>query len=159
MDSYCGTFQNLAELEKHVGQELGLSNWITVTQAQIDQFAVTTGDEQWIHIDPIKCAAESPYQNTIAHGFLVLSLASKLCQECYRIDSVLMAINYGLDKVRFPHPTAVGSKIRTRVTLKELNYKGAAALLKLHVVFELENISKPACVADWVLLLHEKRSA
>jgi len=151
-----GRFRNLAELAEHVGQEIGVSNWTTVTQDQINQFAITTGDEQWIHIDPKRCEVESPYKKTIAHGFLVLSLASKLCHESYRVDSVVMAVNYGLDKVRFPHPTAVGSKMRTRVALLDMTERDSGTLLKLNVVFELENISKPACVAEWLILLYEK---
>ena len=100
---------HLADLQQYVGKELGLSEWMTITQAMIDSFGRTTEDNQWIHVNPERAAKDSPYKKPIAHGFLVLSLASKFCFETLKIKDVVMGINYGLDRVRFVHATPVGS--------------------------------------------------
>ena len=147
---YSTTFKHLVDLKAHVGKELGLTEWIEMTQERINNFADTTEDHQWIHIDPEMSAKYSPYKTTIAHGFLVLSLASKMTYDTYKVEDVSMGVNYGLDKVRFPNATPVGALIRGRVSL--LDYKdipgGAQYVVK--VVFELKGQEKPACVAEFV---------
>jgi acyl dehydratase len=150
------TFQNLAEFRQQVGQEIGVSLWHTISQAQINAFADATGDHQWIHIDQQKAATHSPFGTTIAHGFLTLSLAPKLMSEAYRIGSVKMGVNYGANKVRFTAPVPSGSRVRMRMTLKEaedLPPQGIRATADC--VFELEGSDKPACVAELITLLFE----
>jgi len=149
-EAYSTTFKNLADLKKQIGKELGLSEWLTITQNRIDTFAKCTDDLQWIHIDPERSAKESPYEKTIAHGFLVLSLASRFAYDTYKIEDVVMGINYGLDKVRFPNATLVDSKIRGRVSLLEYKEIPNGGHFKLKIEFELEGQEKPACVAEFL---------
>src|SRR5262245_40472249 len=111
-------FNTLAELRGLVGQEIAVSDWRSVTQAMIDDFANVTGDRQWIHIDPDRARAESPYGTTIAHGFLTLSLLSWLLGESIAIRDVKRLINYGLNRVRFPSPVPAGARLRAHVTLQ-----------------------------------------
>src|SRR3954465_1079469 len=105
------TFNKLSELPALVGQELGVSDWTTITQEQVDKFADATGDHQWIHVDPER-AKQGPFGGPIAHGYLTLSLAPVLFGQVLRVDGISMGVNYGLNKVRFPAPVAVGSKVR-----------------------------------------------
>src|SRR5262245_25034322 len=109
---------HITELAAHTGQELGVSDWMDVTQERIDQFAEATGDHQWIHVDAMRAKIESPTKSTIAHGFLSLSLVSALLREAIRIDGIRMAINYGCDRVRFVSPVPSGSRIRARFELE-----------------------------------------
>ena len=108
---------HLNELEQYVGKELGLTEWMTIEQDRINTFAEVTEDLQWIHTDPEKSAAFSPYKKTVAHGFLVLSLASKISYDALSIGDVVMGVNYGLDKVRFTNATRSGAKLRGRLAL------------------------------------------
>ena len=116
----------------------------------IDSFAKTTEDTQWIHIDPEKSAKYSPYKKTVAHGFLVLSLASKFCFETLKIKDIAMGVNYGLDKVRFMNATPVGALLRARVSLMEFSPFEGGGKYKLKLVFELKGVEKPACVAEFI---------
>lgn len=145
-------FNGVAELEKAVGTHLGYSDWHTVTQEQIDKFAEATGDHQWIHVDTEKAKA-GPFGTTIAHGYLTLSLLPKLVQQVYRVDGLKMGINYGCDKVRFPSPVPVGSRLRAGVELLELTHTSAGTRVKVKVTVEREGGDKPACVAESLSLL------
>ena len=147
-------FKNISEMEKAVGTELGLTQWSIMDQKRINTFAKTTEDEQWIHIDEKRCIKESPYKQTIAHGFLMLSMCSKIMYDTYEIKQTSMAINYGLDKVRFPSATMAGSKFRGRVSLAEFNIIPKGAKYKLNVIVELEGQEKPACVAEFLALAY-----
>src|SRR5476651_2754548 len=109
-------FAHPNEMHKYVGQEIGVSDWIEVSQARINQFAEATGDHQWIHVDPERAAAESPFKSTIAHGFLTLSLLSTLIRESIQFTGLRMAINCGLNRVRFVSPVPAGSRIRALIT-------------------------------------------
>jgi acyl dehydratase len=134
------------ELSSLVGQEIGVGAWVTITQEQVDQFADATLDHQWIHTDP-KRAASGPFGTTIAHGFLTLSLISEISPSV-EIPGVRMAINYGLDRVRFISPVPVGSRLRARSVLKEVHEVPGGVQVKSEVTIELEGGEKPACVAE-----------
>ncbi|MDE2611850.1 MAG: MaoC family dehydratase, partial [Burkholderiales bacterium] len=110
-------YAHLADLRALVGQEIGTSDWVTVDQARIDRFADATGDQQWIHVDPVRAAA-GPYGATIAHGYLTLSLLPHLFESGFAIDDQRMAVNYGLNRVRFLTPVRSGSRVRGRFTLR-----------------------------------------
>ncbi|MGE0610497.1 MAG: MaoC family dehydratase, partial [Pirellulales bacterium] len=144
----------IAELKALAGQELGVSNWLEVTQQRIDQFAEATGDRQWIHCDPERAARESPYGSTIAHGFLTLSLGPALFGEIFEIRGLKWAVNYGVNRVRFPAPVAAGVKLRLRLHLLEVSDLSGAAQVTLRQTFEVKGQTKPACVAEAVLRLY-----
>lgn len=133
------------------GAEIGVSDWMEITQEQITAFANVTGDRQWIHVDPARARAESPFGTTVAHGFLTLSLLSALAAPV-RVPGVRMTINYGLDRVRFPSPVPAGSRIRARFRLAATEPSGEAVRATWNVTVELEGSPKPCCVADWILL-------
>ena len=138
----------LADLQQHVGQEIGLSDWLTVEQQHIDGFADATGDRQWIHIDPVR-AAQGPFGGTIAHGYLTLSLLPSLLATALAIDDVRMGVNYGLNKVRFTAPVPAGSRVRARFVLVDFRrLPGGGAQLTTDVTYELEAGGKPPCVAQ-----------
>lgn len=148
--AYSTEIPQLSDLDHYQGKELGISQWTTITQDMINAFAETTDDNQWIHIDPEKSAKYSPYKKTVAHGFLVLSLASKFCFETLRIKDIAMGVNYGLDRVRFMNATPVGALLRGRVSLMEFSPFEGGAKYKLKLVFELKGEEKPACVAEFI---------
>lgn len=142
--------QGIAGLEATVGTELGPTDWFTVDQSRIDAFADATEDHQWIHVDPQRAAA-GPFGKTVAHGFLTLSLIPYLAGQLRRSDGARMGINYGLNRVRFPAPVPVGSRIRARSTLISCDRIGDdGAQLVNQVTIEIEGSAKPACVADTV---------
>ncbi|MFJ9364459.1 MaoC family dehydratase [Nocardia sp. NPDC101769] len=145
-------FQGLPELEKAVGTHLGYSDWHTVTQEQIDRFADATGDHQWIHIDPERAAA-GPFGTTIAHGFLTLSLLPMLTASVYTVEGLSMGVNYGANKVRFPSPVPVGSRLRAGVELVSLTPASMGFQAISRVTVEIDGAAKPACVAEAVSLL------
>jgi acyl dehydratase len=145
-------FQGIAELEKAVGAHLGYSDWHTVTQEQITLFADATGDHQWVHVDPERAAA-GPFGSTVAHGFLTLSLLPLLVAEVYRVEGLSMAVNYGLDKVRFPAPVPAGSRLRAGVELISLLPGANGARATARVTAEIDGSARPACVAEWLTLL------
>jgi len=133
-----------------VGQEVAVSEWTTITQAQIDQFAQATGDHQWIHVDPQR-AAEGPFGTTIAHGYLTLSLVPKFFDSAMRIDNVRMSINYGLNKVRFMAPVPVNSRLRARISLLACDpVENQGFQQTWQVLVEREGSDKPVCVAETI---------
>ena len=134
-----------------VGEEIAVSDWLEVTQARIDQFADATGDHQWIHVDPVRAAADLPSKSTIAHGFLTLSLLSTLIRDSIQFTGLRMAINYGLNRVRFVSPVPSGSRIRALITLQAVDAVGGGFQITWQVTIEREGGDKPACVADWVV--------
>jgi len=143
-------YNGIKELESRVGQELGVSDWVVVDQQTINVFGETTGDMQWIHVDPER-AAQGPFGTTIAHGYLTLSLLPKLAASAYRIEGTRMAVNYGLDKVRFPAPVPAGSRVRATFTLKELKpLPDNGAQLTIVATIEREGGERPVCVAETV---------
>jgi acyl dehydratase len=144
--------ENLDALKDFTGREIAVSDWLQVTQDRIRQFAEVTEDRQWIHLDPDRAQKESPYATTIAHGFLTLSLLSHLMHQALQIQGgVRMAVNCGLNRVRFPSPVRTGSKIRGRFTLQSLTEVGKAREAVFSVVVEDQDQGKPCCVAEWVV--------
>jgi acyl dehydratase len=148
-------FANLAELAGCVGQELVVSDWTTITQAQINQFAEATGDHQWIHVDEARAKA-GPFGAPIAHGFLTLSLLAKFGDESLSVKSAKMGVNYGLNKVRFITPVPVGSRLRARFKLLSVEALPAQGGLtgqqaETEVTIELEGAAKPACIAHSIV--------
>ena len=143
-----------ADLPSLVGQEIGVSDWLTMDQQRIDEFAESTEDRQFIHIDP-EAAARTPFGTTIAHGFLSLSMLSRMAAEVMLIpDSTKMAVNYGLDRVRFIAPVKSGKRIRGRFRLDSVEEKAPGQLLFRHTVtVEIEGEEKPALTAEWLGLL------
>jgi acyl dehydratase len=135
------------DLNADVGRELGTSAWHHVTQVSIDAFAEVTGDGQWIHTDPERARA-TPFGGTIAHGYYTLALAPALLAEVLPLDRYAMAVNYGLDKLRFPAPLPVGDRVRLRVRLDRIDVTDGATTLALTLTFEREGGGKPVCVAQ-----------
>ena len=146
------TFNGIPDLEKAVGTHLGHSEWHTIDQDQIDAFAAATGDNQWIHTDPAK-AAGGPFGTTIAHGFLTLSLVPMLVWQVYKVEGVTMAVNYGADKLRFPAPVPVGSRVRAGVELTSVTPNKLGYQVATRVTIELDGSDKPACVVDMVAVV------
>ncbi|MCX7567432.1 MaoC family dehydratase [Sulfitobacter sp. F26169L] len=142
----------IAEAEKQIGEEVGVSNWITVNQKMIDDFAKTTHDEQWIHVDPRRAAAETPFGGAIAHGFLTLSLASRFAYDCFdMLPGQVMGINYGMNKLRFLKPVVAGSRLRGRFTLQKVSAKGPVNMLRENLLtIEIEGEETPALIAEWL---------
>jgi acyl dehydratase len=141
------TISGLDELRRAEGETLGTSDWHQVTQAAIDAFADVTGDHQWIHVDP-KRAKDTPFGGTIAHGYYTLSLAPALTEQVLALDGFAFAVNYGLDRVRFPAPLPVGSKVRLTVKLASLQEIPGGAQITLELTFERDGGDKPVCVAE-----------
>jgi acyl dehydratase len=148
------TITGLDELKKAEGEELGVSDWHEVNQKDIDAFADVTGDHQWIHVDPER-AKETPFGGTIAHGYYTLSLAPKLTEQVLEMKGFAFAINYGLNKVRFPAPVLVDSKVRMRAKLAELEDIPGGAQMIMELTFEREGGDKPVCVAQSVVRVYE----
>jgi acyl dehydratase len=134
-----------------VGEEIAVSDWLEVTQERINQFADATGDHQFIHVDPVRAAAATPFKGTIAHGFLTLSLLSTLIRESIRFTGLRMAINYGLNKVRFISPVPAGSRIRALITLQAVDAVSDGVQVTWQVTIEREGGDKPAAVVDWLV--------
>lgn len=142
------TFANYAELAALQGQEVAVTGWRTVTQQHIDLFGQATGDQQWIHVDPVRAAA-GPFGTTVAHGFFTLSLLASFMEEAFRIKGVDMAVNYGLNKVRFTAPVPVGSQLRARLVLLEVQPVAPSGLqMTWQATIEREGQDKPVCVAE-----------
>jgi len=151
---------SLSTLGDFVGREVGVSGWITVDQARINQFADQTGDHQWIHVDVDRATRESPFGSTIAHGYLTLSLAAACQMEIGVVPAgVSEALNYGLERVRFLAPVKAGARIRDRVALLDVERKGDNLLLKTRNTIEIEGEPKPALIADTLSLLVLPRQA
>ena len=141
------TFNSLAELAACAGQEIAVSDWRTVTQQHIDQFADATGDHQWIHVDPER-AKTGPFGATIAHGYLTLSLLAGFGASSFKVSGMRMGINYGLNKVRFMAPVPVGSRLRARISLLEATPIEGGMQLSWRNTIEREGSDKPVCVAE-----------
>jgi len=143
-------FNGIEELAAGAGETLGTSDWVVVDQERINLFADATGDHQWIHVDPER-AAKGPFKGTIAHGFLTLSLLPEFFKQTYRVDGVRMAVNYGLNKVRFPAPVPVGSKLRGTCRLLDVTLLDGAVQATVSTTVEIEGADKPACIAESVV--------
>jgi len=141
------TFQTIAELKDLVGQEVGVSDWITVTQERIQLFADATNDHQWIHLD-VERAKAGPFGTTIAHGFLTLSLLPEMAASAFGVNETRMGVNYGLNKVRFPAPVPSGSRLRGRFKLVGYEPLEGGAQLTVQVTMEREGSDKPVCIAE-----------
>lgn len=145
-------FANLDEFKSAVGEELGTSDWIEVTQEMVNLFADATGDHQWIHTDP-EMAAKGPFGGTIAHGYLTLSLLPVIAAQCYSVGNIVMGVNYGTNKVRFPNAVLVGSKIRGTATLVDTTDIAIGTQATIKFVIEIEGVDKPACVAEVLFVM------
>lgn len=142
---------SIEELKDLVGQEVALSDWFDITQERVNLFADATGDHQWIHIDVERSRRESPYGGTVAHGFLTLSLLPLIMENAVAMPSSKMGVNYGLNKVRFPAPVPVGSRVRGRMTLAEVEDIDGGAQMIWRVTMEREGGDKPVCVAESIV--------
>jgi acyl dehydratase len=148
------TITGLDELRRAEGETLGTSGWHEVTQEAIDAFADVTGDHQWIHVDPER-AKDTPFGGTIAHGYYTLALAPVLNAQVMRFDGFAFAINYGLNRVRFPAPLPVGSRVRLTARLARLEEIPGGAQITLELTFEREDGEKPVCVAETLVRVYE----
>ncbi len=146
---------SLSEIPGLVGQEIGLSSWIIVDQTMIDAFAGATNDHQFIHVDPVRAAAETSFGGTIAHGFLTLSLLSAMNYDCLpKIREQTMGINYGFDKIRFMSPVRCDKRIRGHFVLSEARFRGAGMVMTTYdVSIEIEGEKKPALTATWITIV------
>jgi acyl dehydratase len=142
---------DVTKLGAHLGREVAVSDWLELTQERIDRFAEATGDRQWIHVDAARAAAESPFHATVAHGFLTLSLVSALARQALTIGRIRMAINYGVNRVRFMSPVPAGSRIRGRFTLGAVGDADGGIQVTWSVTVEREHADKPCCVAEWLV--------
>jgi len=141
-----------AEIRAAIGEELGATQWLEVTQERVDTFAEATGDRQWIHVDPQR-AAEGPFGTTVAHGYLTLSLIPLLASQLVSYETAGVRLNYGLNRVRFPRPVPVGSRVRARGVITEVNEVPAGTQVVTRYTLDIEGEDKPACVAETVVLL------
>jgi acyl dehydratase len=141
------TINGLDEMRAKVGEELGVSDWHEVTQAEIDQFAEVTGDHQWIHTDPQR-ATQTPFGGTIAHGYYTLALHPMFAAQLLKFEGFAFAVNYGLDRVRFPAPLPVGNRVRMRISLVAVDDVLGGAQITMKLTFEGEGALKPVCVAE-----------
>jgi len=143
--------KSLDELKSLIGQEVAISDWLSMPQERINQFADATNDHQWIHLDAVRAKQESPFRNTIAHGFLTLSLLTAVMQNAIHLSYAKMALNYGLNKVRFPAPVPVNSRLRGRIKLQQIDDIKDGAQMIWEITLEREGSSKPVCVAEWIV--------
>ncbi|MDQ6838150.1 MAG: MaoC family dehydratase [Actinomycetota bacterium] len=148
------TVDGIEGLQTKVGDHLGYSEWHQVTQEQVNQFAEATGDHQWIHVD-VERAKAGPFGGPIAHGYLTLSLAPALMGEVIAVNAVAMGVNYGLNKLRFPSPVPVGSRVRLGVQLATVEAVSGGVQATYQLTFETEGGTKPACVAEAVFRYYE----
>ena len=143
------TFASIDALRDAIGKDLGYSDWVTIDQVRINQFADATGDHQWIHVDPQR-AAHGPFKTTIAHGYLTLSLLPALTSGLIRVDGIRMGVNYGVNKVRFPAPVPVDSRVRAHVEIVSVEDVGGGVQVTSRVTIERDGGDKPVCVAESV---------
>jgi acyl dehydratase len=146
------TFENLDAFRAAAGEELGTSEWLTVTQDRINLFADATGDHQWIHVDPER-AAQGPFGKTVAHGYLTLALLPTLAQSIYEIHGLTFGVNYGANKIRFPDPVPVDSRVRATATLIEVKDIAIGTQAVISFIIEREGGEKPVCIADVVYVM------
>ena len=142
-------FKSTADMLASAGMALGTTEWVLIDQARIDLFAEATGDHQWIHVDPAR-AAEGPFGCTVAHGYLTLSLANLFLPQLMQVQNMQMGVNYGCDRVRFPAPVKVGSRVRGRGEVIMAEQVGAAVQQTVRVTVEIEGADRPGCVVDTV---------
>lgn len=147
------TTLTVAEIENTTERDLGVSDWHTVEQTHIDQFADATGDHQWIHVDP-EMAKQGPFGTTVAHGYLSLSLLPMLMSQVMAVSDARMGLNYGTDRVRFTNPVPVGSRVRLKAKLLEGNRKGDGILYKVAVEIEIQGTDKPAMIGEVLYLVY-----
>ena len=147
---------SFAEFERYVGQELGTSDYLKITQAQINQFADATLDHQWIHTDPVRAATEGQFKSTIAHGYLTLSLVPHLWNQIAEVNNITMLVNYGIENLRFNQPVLAGQEVRLRVTLKAITNLRGIAKTEMQVTLDIKDNPKPAFTATIVFLYHFK---
>ena len=143
-------FSGIADARSRFGQEIGLSDWMLIDQPRVNAFAEVTGDHQWIHVDVERAGRESPFGAPIAHGYLTVSLLAKFAGECIAVDGIKLAVNYGLNRVRFPAPVKVGSRVRARFVLAAVEDIPGGAQMLWQATVEIEGGDKPACVAEMV---------
>jgi len=148
------TINGIADLKSLVGEHLGYSDYVEITQERVNLFADATDDHQWIHVD-VERAASGPFGGPIAHGYLTLSLGPMLGPQIFRVDGVAMGVNYGTEKVRFPSPVPVGSKLRLGATLTDVTDVAGGAQITMDYVFEVEGAAKPSCVAQVIFRYYE----
>lgn len=140
-------FEGVEELRDAVGVDLGATEWLTIDQERIDTFADATGDHQWIHVDPER-AADGPFGSTIAHGYLTLSLTNLFLPQLLEVRNVSMGVNYGVDKVRFPAPVPVGSRVRGSAQIVAVDEVNGGVQATIRITVEIEGSERPACVVD-----------
>jgi acyl dehydratase len=146
---------DIASLKDYVGVDLGVSSWTTVTQEQIDDFARATGDHQWIHVDPERARRESPFGQTVAHGYLTIALVSPLMPELLVVEKCSRVVNYGIDKLRLREPVPAGSSLRLGGVIKNVrNIAGGGARVTLSLRWEVEGARRPVCTADVVYVYY-----
>jgi acyl dehydratase len=145
-------FSSLDELDDAVGEDLGATDWMEVTQERVDAFADATDDHQWIHVDVARAAA-GPFGGTVAHGYLTLSLIPQFSPQLFSLDTPGAKLNYGLNKVRFPSPVRVGARIRARAVVAEVSDVPAGKQMVTRYTIEIEGEDKPGCVAETVVVL------
>ena len=143
-------FAGIADAKAQIGQEIGVTDWMLIDQERVNAFAQVTGDQQWIHVDVERAKRESPFGGPIAHGYLTLSLLAKFAQECIAVEGVKLAVNYGLNRVRFAAPVKVGSRVRARFVLGAVDDIPGGAQIVWQAVIEIEGSDKPACAAEMV---------
>jgi acyl dehydratase len=142
---------DVSALRARVGDEIAVSDWLTITQERIQQFADATGDNQWIHLDVERAARESPFKTTIAHGFLTLSLVSELLRDAVQIGGLRLAVNCGLNRVRFTSPVPAGSRVRARIAPASVGDVAGSTQVIWTVTIEREGGDKPCCVLEWIV--------
>ena len=143
-------FAGLADAKAHIGQEIGLGDWMLIDQDRVNAFAEVTGDRQWIHVDVERATRESPFGAPIAHGYLTLSLLAKFAGECIAVDGIKLAVNYGLNRVRFAAPVKVGSRVRARFKLAAVEDIPGGAQMLWQATVEIEGSDKSVCIAEMV---------
>ena len=150
------TFENIADFRKMEGKELPPSEWLEVTQQMVNDFAAATLDFQWIHIDVERAKKESPFGGPIAHGFFSVSMLSKFLMDAIKVKSATLGVNYGLEKVRFPHPVPVGCHIRLLTKIAEIKNQGENGIkIFWDCTMEIKGVKKPACVGTFISLMFE----
>ena len=149
-------FENFKSFKTFVGKQLPIGNWYTISQEMINDFANATLDKQWIHVDEKRAAKESPFKSTVAHGFMSVSMISKMLEDAFTIKSITMGLNYGLNKVRFPNPVPVNSELRMLSTVKQIEDLGTNGVkVTFNCIIEIKGQEKPACVAEFLAALFE----
>lgn len=149
-------FKNLTEFKSMVGKELPSTEWYTISQEMINDFANATLDKQWIHVDEERAAKESPFKSTVAHGFMSVAMISRMLEGMFSVESVKMGLNYGLNKVRFPNPVPVNSNLRMLAAIKDIeDIENNGVKVIFTCVIEIQGKKKPACYAEFLAVLYE----